>query len=148
MRTILSNHEIIAVFIARVFLGLLFFFQGYDAIFRKGLRTITDTFHPSFEGLGVSRSVTAIGVGFASYVQLICGFFLILGFIKYYALCLLGVNFILAAIAFGAVQPTWDLRSAFPRLALLIFLLFIPWQWDVFSIDYCWSFFKFLRSFY
>lgn len=147
IRSILSNHEIIAVFIVRVFLGLLFFFQGYDAIFRVGLKNVVNTFHPSFEDKGIPKSLTILGVGFTSYVQLIGGFLLILGFIKYYVLCLLGIDLLVAALAFGVIQPMWDLRAAFPRLVLLIFLLLIPWQWDVFSIDYCWSFFRFLRSF-
>jgi uncharacterized membrane protein YphA (DoxX/SURF4 family) len=147
MRTILSNHEIVAVFIVRVFLGLLFFFQGYDALFRVGLRNVITTFHPSFESRRIPHSLTAMGVGFTSLIQLIGGFLLIIGFIKYYALCLLGIDLLIAAIAFGIIQPMWDLRFAFPRLVLLIFLLFVPWQWDVLSVDYCWSFFKFLRSF-
>jgi putative oxidoreductase len=147
IRSILSNHEIIAVFIVRVFLGMLFFFQGYDAIFRVGLKNITDNYYPTLERTGVSRSVTAWGVVFSFYVQLIGGFLLILGFIKYYALCLLGINMVFTALVFGVTQPMWDLRAAFPRLVLLVFLLFVPWQWDVFSVDYFWSFFRFLRSF-
>ncbi len=146
MRTILSNHEIIAVFIVRVFLGLLFFFQGYDAVFRVGIKNVITTFHSSFANKGIPQPLIIMGVGFTSFIQLIGGFFLIIGFIKYYALCLLGVDLLVAAIAFGIIQPMWDLRFAFPRLILLIFLLFIPWQWDVLSVDYFWSFFRFLKN--
>ncbi|MES2593424.1 MAG: hypothetical protein V4608_16190 [Bacteroidota bacterium] len=147
MRIIIQNHEILAAFISRVFLGFLFFFQGYDAVFRIGIKNVIEAAHPSFANRGISKTVTGIGVVFTSYIQLIGGLFLIIGFVKYYTLYLLGLDLIFVAIAFGIIQPMWDMRFVFPRLVLLIFLLFVPWYWDVISVDYCWSFFKFLKSF-
>lgn len=146
MQNIIQNHYIIAVFIARIFLGFLFFFQGYDTLIRVGIKNAIEKQHLSFSKNGIPKGFTAIGLWFTSYVQLIGGLFLIIGFIKYYILYLLGIELILSSIAFGIIKPLWDMRFVFPRFSILIFLLVIPSQWDVFSIDYFWSFLKFLNS--
>ncbi len=147
MHNIIQNHFIIAVFIARIFLGFLFFFQGYDSIFRVGIKKAIEAFHIPFSDKGIPKFFSIIGVWFTSYIKLICGIMLIIGFIKYYALYMLGMDLILASIAFGIVRPMWDIHFVFPRLAVLVFLLIIPTHWDVLSVDYFWSFFKFLTSF-
>lgn len=146
MQTIFHNHEIAGVLIARVFLGLLFFFQGFDAIFRIKISGVLETIEEPLTRIRVPRFFILFGAYFTSYVELIGGFLLIIGFIKYYALYLLGIDIIIASIAFGIVKPMWDMQYVFPRLALLLFLLIIPSQWDVISVDYVWSVIKFIKS--
>ncbi len=138
--------EMDAAFIARVFLGLLFFLQGYDKVFRIGVKRVIQTVHEPLAAKGVPRFVSSFGSYFTSYVELICGAFLIIGFVKYYCLYLLGFDLLFAAYAFGMVEPVWDMKHIFPRLALLLFLMIIPSQWDVISVDYVWSLIKFLKS--
>jgi putative oxidoreductase len=138
--------EMDAAFIARVFLGFLFFFQGYDKVFRLGVKQVIETIHVSLSSKGVPKLFTILGVYFTSYAELICGAFLILGFVKYYCLYLLGFDLLFAAFAFGMIEPVWDMKHIFPRLALLIFLMIIPSQWDVISVDYAWSLIKFIKS--
>lgn len=140
------HHEIAAVFIARVFLGLLFFIQGYDAVFKIKIKGVVDAIAEPLSTTGVPRFMIVFGAWFTSLVELIGGFFLIIGFVKYYALYLLGIDLILASVAFGISRPVWDMKFVFPRLVLLLFLLIVPSQWDVFSIDYFWSVIKLLRS--
>ncbi len=135
MQTILQHHEIAAAFIARVFLGLLFFFQGYDAVFKIKVGNIIKTYQTSFEEKGIPKIITTLGSYFTSYVELIGGLFLVLGFFKYSILYLLGIDLILASIAFGIHTPLWDTRFVFPRLILLLFLLAIPTYWDNYSLD-------------
>lgn len=146
MHTILHNHEIAGALIARVFLGFLFFFQGYDAVFRVKVSGVIQTIEEPMARLGVPRFFIGAGAWFTSYVELICGFLLIIGFAKYYAMYLLGVDLLIASIAFGLVKPMWDMQYAFPRLVLLLLLLMIPSQWDVISVDYVWSIIKFVKS--
>ncbi|TAL63292.1 MAG: DoxX family protein [Bacteroidetes bacterium] len=146
MHTILHNHEIAGALIARVFLGLLFFFQGFDAVFRVKISGVLQTIEDPLSRIGLPRFFIVSGAYFTSYVELIGGFFLIIGFAKYYAMYLLGIDLVIASIAFGIVKPMWDMQYAFPRLALLIFLLMIPSQWDVISVDYVWSIIKFIKS--
>jgi uncharacterized membrane protein YphA (DoxX/SURF4 family) len=135
MNIITSNHELAAAFIARVFLGLLFFFQGYDAVFRVKVESIIKAYENSFQNKGIPRFLTICGSWFTSYAELIGGALLIFGLFQYPALLLLGVDLIVASIAFGITSPVWDMRFAFPRLGLLLFLLAIPPDWNQWSID-------------
>ncbi len=138
--------EMDAAFIARVFLGFLFFLQGYDKVFRIGVKQVVETVHAPLAAKGIPGIFSKTGAYFTSYIELICGALLIMGFVKYYCLYLLGFDLLFAAIAFGIVEPVWDMKHIFPRLALLIFLLIIPSQWDVISVDYAWSFIKFIKT--
>lgn len=135
-----------AVFIARIFLGLLFFFQGLDAVFNVKLKGVIETIEQPLASRGVPRLFIIFGAYYTSYIQLIAGFCLIIGFAKYYALYLLGIDLIMASIAFGIVKPMWDMQYAFPRLMLLLLFLIAPSEWDVISVDYVWSIIKFVRS--
>lgn len=138
--------EIDAAFIARVFLGVLFFLQGYDKVFRIGVKQVIAAVHGPLSEKGLPKFFSTFGSYFTSYVELICGGLLIIGFVKYYCLYLLGFDLFFAALAFGIVDPIWDMKHIFPRLALLIFLMVIPSQWDVISIDYVWSLIKFIKT--
>lgn len=138
--------EMDAAFLARVFLGMLFFLQGYDKVFRLGVKQVVETVHNSLSSKGVPPFITRLGAYFTSYIELICGGLLIIGFVKYYCLYLLGFDLLFAALAFGIMEPVWDMKHIFPRLVLLIFLMVIPSQWDVISVDYVWSLIKFMKS--
>lgn len=139
MQTELFNSEVVAVFVARVFLGLLFLFQGFDAVFGIGLKRVIDTATQPLANKGVPKFFIVAGSYYTSYIQLGGGMLLVFGLFKYYALYLLGLDLILACIVFGIVTPVWDMRHVFPRLAILIFLLIVPSEWDVLSLDYLWS---------
>lgn len=135
MDIITPYHEIAAAFIARVFLGLLFFFQGYDAVFNVKVKNVIEAYENSFANKGIPRFLTVLGSWFTSYVELIGGALLILGLFEYPALFLLGINLIIASIAFGITSPVWDMRFAFPRLVLILFLLAVPHEWNCWSLD-------------
>jgi uncharacterized membrane protein YphA (DoxX/SURF4 family) len=141
------NKEVIAVFITRILLGLLFFFQGLDAVFKVKLDGVIQTFEEPLASKGVPRAFIIFGAYYTSYVKLIAGFCLLIGFAKYYALYLLGFDLIMASIAFGIMKPMWDMQFVFPRFVLIIFFLIVPSEWDVISVDYIWSVIKFVRSF-
>lgn len=140
------SREVMAVFIARVFLGMLFFFQGLDAVFRVKIKGVIDTIEQPLVEKGVPLFMIRFGAYYTSYVELIAGFCLIIGFAKYYSLYLLGFDLIFASIAFGMIKPMWDMQFVFPRLALLLFFLIAPSHWDVISVDYVWSVIKFVKS--
>ena len=135
MESITQYHEVIAVFIARVFLGFLFFFQGYDAVFNVGIKNVIDTYEDSFFQKGIPKFLTVFGSYFTSYVELIGGAILIIGLFVYSALYLLGVNLLLVNIAFGIANPMWDMKFVSPRIALLLFLLITPATWHMWTID-------------
>lgn len=140
------HNEIFAAFILRIFLGLLFFAQGYDKVFKVKVSGVIQTFeHPVIVN-HIPRWMLVLSAYFTSYAELIGGLLLILGFVKYYALYLLGIDLLMVAVAFSIIEPMWDLRYVFPRVILLLTALIIPSEWDVLSIDWCWSLFRFLKS--
>lgn len=135
MEIINQYHYVIAAFIARVFLGFLFFFQGYDAVFRVKVENVIETFESEFSKKGIPKFLTVFAAWFTSYTELIGGALLIVGLFQYAALYLLGINLLIAAIGFGINTAMWDLRHVFPRLTLILFLLIIPQSLNIISLD-------------
>ena len=136
MEIINQHHYIIAAFVARVFLGCLFLFQGYDAIFKVKIQNVIGVFENDFAEKGIPRFLTVCASWFTTYTELICGFLLIIGLFEYAALYLLGANLIIAAIGFGINTPMWDTRHVFHRLILILFLLVLPQSWNTLSLDH------------
>jgi uncharacterized membrane protein YphA (DoxX/SURF4 family) len=147
MPTEFFTSEAVAVFVARVFLGMLFFFQGMDAVFGVRLKGVIETVELPLRNKGVPHFLIVTGSYFTSYVQLVAGLLLIIGLFKYYALYLLGLDLIVASVMFGIVKPMWDMRYVFPRLILLLFLFLVPAEWDVLSLDYFWAPLKYVNLF-
>jgi putative oxidoreductase len=135
MEIINQYHYIAGAFIARVFLGCLFLFQGYDAVFKIKIANVIATFEDSFRNKGVPRSMIVTASWFTSYTELICGLLLTLGLFEYIALYLLGINLIIASIGFAINNPMWDTRHVYIRLIILLFLLAIPSSWNLISLD-------------
>ncbi len=135
MESIYQSHEIAAVFLARVFLGFLFFFQGYDAVFKVKIKNVIETYQNTFNSKGIPKILTICASWFTSCTEFIGGILLIVGLFEYCALYLLGINLIIAAIGFGINTPMWDTRFVFSRLLLLLFLLVVPQTWNVWSLD-------------
>lgn len=128
--------EAAAVFIARAFLGFLFLFQGYDAVFRIKPKGVIDAIESPLKQRGVPYFLIAAGAYFTAYTELVGGLFLLLGFFRYYTLALLGLNLLVASVVFGLIKPMWDMQYVFPRLLLLLFLLLVPAAWDTLSLDF------------
>ena len=126
----------VAMATARVLVGVLFFFQGYDKVFKIGMRNLRQTM---IAGLGRNQlpgSLVGIVAAFTSYAELICGFLLIIGFFKYFAMYILCLDLIIISIGFSIAKPMWEPINVFSRLLLLLLLLLVPTEWDKFSIDY------------
>jgi putative oxidoreductase len=135
MENIIQYHETAAVLIARIFLGLLFLFQGYDAIFRVKMKNVVSTMKMSFSGKGVPRVLVAGASWFTSYVQFLGGMLLLLGLLKYATLYILGIDLLIASIGFGIATPVWDTRHVFPRMILVVLLLLLPPAMDHWTLD-------------
>jgi len=128
-------HQLTAVFIARVFLACLFFFQGYDAVFKIKIKNVIQTYESTFSNSGIPKAVTFFASWFTSCSAFVGGIFLALGLFNYCTLSVLGINLIFTAIGFGINTPVWDTRFVFPRLLLIIFLLIVPQEWHIWSLD-------------
>lgn len=77
-----------------------------------------------------------ISVFLSSYIELIGGAFLMVGFLSTYAIFALGIDLIMVSIGFGFLQGLWDMRHVFPRLVLLAALYLVPIGQDIWSFDY------------
>lgn len=131
----MTDPQSIAILIARIFLGILFLFQGYDKLFKVGMRNVIQDFSGEMNKKNIPMFFLTTGAWFTSLIEFICGGLLILGLAKYTALYFLCADIILVSIAFSIIRPMWDLQYVFPRVVLLIFLLVVPKEWDVFVLD-------------
>jgi uncharacterized membrane protein YphA (DoxX/SURF4 family) len=130
----ISNYSI-AELIVRLILGILILAQGYDKIFKVKISGVIQTFEHPME-YKIPHWLLVISSYFTSYVELIGGLFLIVGFGKSFILPILGIDLILVAVGFSIIKPMWDMQYYFPRLVMLIFLILIPHGADVFSLDH------------
>ncbi len=126
----------LAELVLRVFLGVLFLAQGYDKVVRLKIQGVIDTFRAEMESKNIPHFLIVGAAYFTSVVEFMGGLFLILGFMKYTTLSLLGADLLLVTCAFSILQPMWDMRFVFPRLLILIALFLTPEQWGLFSIDH------------
>lgn len=133
---IMDYHYSILELVVRLFTGVLFFFQGYDKLFNIKLKNVAGAFDYEAQKEHVPRPFVKLMAWFTSVTELACGIMLILGLFKTIALSLLGLDLILVAFAFSVVEPMWDMKHVFPRLALVAALLAFPSGWEVFSIDH------------
>src|SRR4051812_48432659 len=125
-----------AILFARLVLGLIFFMAGVMKVFqlgplnhaRKYFLPFADTFLPGW-------SLWAMGV-VIPFVELIAGPLVILGLRVREALVALG--FVLAVVLFGHLlhEPLYEFHThVIPRLALVLFVLLMPHEDDLFSLD-------------
>src|SRR5689334_8573111 len=94
----LIQPETIASLLARLLLGILFLFQGYDKVFVVKMRTVIETIEPSYRKIKLPGFMISLVAYFTSYVELLGGLFLIVGIFKYTSLYLLGADLIIVSI--------------------------------------------------
>jgi uncharacterized membrane protein YphA (DoxX/SURF4 family) len=126
----------IAECIIRLFTGILFFFQGYDKIFKVKISGVVNNFLEQAEHIHIHKPLVTIISYFTSYIELIGGFLLIIGLFTNYALIALGFDLVLVCFAFSIIRPMWDMQYVFPRLLLVIILLLFPSEYVKIGLDY------------
>ena len=139
------HHEIAVEAITRIFLGILFFAQGFDKVFNLKVKEVIHTFEYPARLKHLPHFPLTIAAYYTSYIELVGGLLLIIGFMKYYALYFLGLDLLIVCVALSSLNAMWDMKHVFPRLTLLITLFLIPSDWGVFSIDYLWSIIRFAK---
>jgi putative oxidoreductase len=122
--------------IVRLFVGILFFFQGYDKIFKIKISGVVDLFLTDAEHLHIHKPVVTLFTYLTSFIELIGGVFLIIGFCINYTLIILGFDLVLVCFAFSMIRPMWDMQYVFPRLLLITLLLFFPNEYNKFGLDH------------
>jgi uncharacterized membrane protein YphA (DoxX/SURF4 family) len=126
----------IAILTTRLLLGFIFLMQGYGKVFTWGINKLynMEFFHETYKNL-LPDYITQATAYYTSYVELIGGLLLVLGFKKDYALYALASVLIIVTFGHGLAEPIWDLSHVMYRAILLIGLLILPKEWDEYSID-------------
>jgi len=126
-----------AVLFARLVLGLIFFMAGVWKVFGLGPVGHVQRFFLPFQHTFLPVwSLWAVGITIP-FIELIAGGLVIVGLKTRYALVALGV--VLAIVTFGHLleQPLYAFHEhVIPRLALVLFVFFMPQEVDRFSLDH------------
>jgi putative oxidoreductase len=119
----------------RIFVGMLFLFQGHQKLFIVKVDEVLQTYKPLLQQKGIPEIIIVAGIWVTSTAEFLFGLLLILGLFTQLSLYVLTIDVLLASAAFGIMRPMWDMQFVFPRLVSLIFLLLAPIQWNIFSLD-------------
>ncbi len=123
------------ILFTRMLLGIIFFMQGFGKIFTYTIPKTYDMFFKDFEKTFLPKWLIWATAYYTTYVEMICGFLLIIGLFRKYAVCLLALDLMIVSFGHGLVEPIWDLSHVMPRAILLIILFFAPQEWDKWNID-------------
>ncbi len=130
----MENLDIISLLL-RLVTGTLFFFQGYDKIFKVKIDNVTRTFddpmNPSFWPKPLLKPMIIL----SSFAEMIGGIFLFLGLFRFYTLSVLSFDMLFIVFTFSSIKAMWDMQYFFPRFLFIIILWAIPFSADVYNLD-------------
>ncbi len=119
----------------RLLLGFIFFFQGFGKVFKFGLENVYKNFFLNNYSDLLPDFLLLITAYYTSLIELIAGLLLIIGLKTNYALYALASVLVIVTIGHGLKEPIWDLSHVMYRTVLLIPLLLLPRNLDIYSID-------------
>lgn len=133
----MNLNKSIAIITLRLILGITFAMRGYWKIFNWGLDNVYNNFfYKTYKDLISSDILIYITAFYTSYAELIAGLFLVIGFKRNYALYILASVLIIVTFGHALAEPVWDMSHIIFHTILLATLLFLPEEWDIFSVDY------------
>ena len=124
----------IAIALVRISLGVIFFFQAYDKIFTVGLKGFTDTVIQGMSKSKVPRAFIKVSSFISSYIELVGGILLIFGLFLPLIYFIMALNLVMVILSFSYMQPLWDMKHVFPRMAMLVFLMLMPLESDIYTL--------------
>jgi putative oxidoreductase len=125
----------VVILLLRTITGILFFFQGYDKLFKVKVRNVVQTFTESYKRM-FPLPLLSLAVYLSSITELVAGLMLILGIFKVIALYALCVDLVLVTLAFSYMRPMWDMQLFFPRMIFVAALLLLSNFNDPFSLQH------------
>lgn len=131
----ISLNIAIAILLCRILLGLLFFIQGIDKAFNIKVRGVVDAYRFPEADNHLPYPLVYAGAIYTTYAEFIAGLLLVAGLFTSVSLYLLAIDLVIVTIGTSTKQPLLDLKYIFPRLALIVFLLLTPADWNTISLD-------------
>jgi uncharacterized membrane protein YphA (DoxX/SURF4 family) len=127
----------IGVLTLRLLLGLIVLMQGFGKVFTWGVGNVYNMpfFHDTYKDYLPDFIIQATAY-YTSYVELIGGALIVIGFKRDYALYAIASVLVIVTFGHGLSEPIWDLSHVMYRAILLITLLLLPKNWDQLSLDY------------
>jgi putative oxidoreductase len=130
-----STSRAAGILFARALIGIIFFMQGFGKIFTFTVPKVYELFFKDFKATFLPNWLIWATAYYTSYVELICGFFLLIGLFRKYCLALLAIDLVVVSFGHGLLEPIWDLSHVIPRAILLLILFFVPREWDKWNAD-------------
>jgi len=119
----------------RLFLGIIFYFQGYGKVFTMGVNNVYERFFKVFENTSLPKWLIVSTAYYTSYIEFIGGSLLIIGLFRKQVYCLLALDLLFVSFGHGFMEPIWDLSHVIPRAILLSTLFLLPPEWDQWNAD-------------
>lgn len=132
----MENNKAFGILIIRLLLGSIFFMQGFGKVFTWGVNQMMrmDFFYKPYEKILPDYIIFGTAY-YTSYIELFGGLLLIIGFKRDIALRFLGSVLVIVSIGHGIAEPIWDLSHVIFRAFLLVSLLMMPKDWDIYRVD-------------
>ncbi|PBQ33719.1 hypothetical protein CNR22_18675 [Sphingobacteriaceae bacterium] len=131
-----TTNQHIAELLIRLFIGILFLFQGYDKLFRIKISGVIQAFSAEAQSKRIPSSLLGAMAYYTSFAEFFGGLFLLCGFLTNYTLYALGLDLLLVTVGFSYLEPMWNMKHVFPRLVLVTVLLLLPESYRSFSLDH------------
>lgn len=124
-----------AALLLRAATGILFLFQGYDKVFKIGVKGVVDTVGPAYRSKGFPAGLVWLISFLTSWIEFLGGALLLLGLFALPAAAALGLNLLVVLAGLSLLDPVQDLRLIFPRILLLVMYLLFAAGVDIVSVD-------------
>ena len=118
----------------RLVLGFIFLMQGIGKVFKWGLENVYQNNFVDYNTYFSTWFHYAVAY-YTSYVELIGGVLLILGLWRDYALYALASVLVIVTFGHGLATPIWNMEHVIFRLILLVTILTLPKEWDIYRAD-------------
>jgi len=131
----MNLNRAIGILTLRLLLGFIFLMQGFGKVFKFGVDNVYKNFFKETYTELLPDFLVQVTAYYTSYVELIAGFFLLIGLKRDWALYALASVLVIVSFGHGLAEPIWDTSHVMARAILLIPLLLLPKEWDRFSVD-------------
>ena len=125
----------LALFLLRTVTGIIFFFQGYDKIFKVKIKNGVDTFQEPIDKTYIPNALLKPFSWITSSLEMLGGLLLMFGLLRGMGFVLLSIDMLLVAFAFSNIKAMWDMQYYFPRFIFLLVLMLLPQEWDLWNLD-------------